>query len=85
MEVLWRPDPLRIRRLPLLKAEREIGAIMVSRLDIETSRLNMLEARMALEDNERLHGAPWSLEHTRLTQAFTKATSTYLKLSASQR
>jgi hypothetical protein len=58
---------------------------MVSRLDIETSRLNMLEARMALEDNERLHGAPWSLEHTRLTQAFTKATSTYLKLSASQR
>ena len=78
-------DPLRIRRLPLLKAEREIGAIMVSRLDIETSRLNMLEARMALEDNERLHGAPWSLEHTRLTQAFTKATSAYLKLSASQR
>jgi hypothetical protein len=40
---------------------------------------------MALEDYERLHGAAWSLEHTSLAQAFTKATSTYLKLSASQR
>ena len=53
--------------------------------EIESARLNMLEARMALEDYERLHGAAWSLEHTSLAQAFTKATSTYLKLSASQR
>jgi hypothetical protein len=58
---------------------------MASAHEIESARLNMLEARMALEDYERLHGAAWSLEHTRLTQAFTKATSTYLKLSASQR
>ena len=58
---------------------------MASRLVIETSRLNMMETRRALEDYERLHGLAWSLEHTRLAQAFTKATMTYLRLSASQR
>jgi hypothetical protein len=45
----------------------------------------MLEARKALEDYETLKGVAWSREHTRLTQVFTKATETYLKLSASQR
>jgi hypothetical protein len=44
----------------------------------------MLEARRALEEYERLKGVAWSLEHTRLTRAFTKAAETYLKLSASQ-
>ena len=45
----------------------------------------MLEARKALEDYETLKGFASSCEHTRLTQVFTKATQTYLKLSASQR
>ena len=58
---------------------------MASRLVIETSRLNMLEARTALEDYERLYGVASSLEHRTLAQAFTKATMTYLRLSASQR
>jgi len=58
---------------------------MASRHDIESVRLNMLEARRALEDYERLKGFVSSIVHTRLTQAFTKATQTYLKLSASQR
>ena len=45
----------------------------------------MLEVRMALEDYERLHGVDSSLEHRRLAQAFTKASMTYLRHSASQR
>jgi hypothetical protein len=45
----------------------------------------MLEARKALEDYETLKGFVSSGEHTMLTQEFTKATATYLKLSASQR
>jgi hypothetical protein len=58
---------------------------MASPHEIESGRLSMLEARKALEDYETLNGAAWSREHTRLTQVFTKATETYLKLSASQR
>ena len=53
--------------------------------DIESARLSMLEARKVLEDYETLKGFASSCEHTRLTQVFTKATETYLKLSASQR
>jgi len=45
----------------------------------------MLEARKALEDYETIRGFVSSCEHTRLTQVFTRATQTYLKLSASQR
>ena len=59
--------------------------MMASRHDIESARLSMLEARKALEDYETLKGFVSSCEHTRLTQVFTKATETYLKLSASQR
>jgi hypothetical protein len=58
---------------------------MASPHEIESARLNMLEARKALEGYERLKGFVSSIEHTRLTQAFTKASETYLKLSASQR
>ena len=57
---------------------------MASRHDLESARLSMLEARKAIEDYEKLKGVVSSYEHTRLTQAFTKATETYLKLSASQ-
>jgi hypothetical protein len=58
---------------------------MASLHDIESARLGMLEARKALEDYETLKGSASSGEHTRLMQTFTKATKTYLKLSASQR
>jgi hypothetical protein len=56
---------------------------MASRLDIEFAWLNVLEARQVLEDYEKLGGVARSLEHAKLAQAFTKATETYLKLSAS--
>jgi hypothetical protein len=55
---------------------------MASSLVIETSRLNMMETRRALEDYERLHGLAWTLEHRRLAEEFTRATMTYLRLSA---
>jgi hypothetical protein len=58
---------------------------MAPRQDIESAKLSMLEARKALEDYETLKGFVSSCEHTRLTQVFTRATETYLKLSASQR
>jgi len=52
--------------------------------DIETARLRMLGARKVLEDYERLKGFAPSSEHTILTQVFTKAIDTYLKLSTRQ-
>jgi hypothetical protein len=58
---------------------------MASRHDIESARLSMLEARKALENHEMLEGFASTAEHTRLTQVFTKATQTYLTLSATQR
>jgi len=53
--------------------------------DIESAKLSMLVARKALEDYETLKGYLSSSEHSKLIQLFTKATKTYLKLSASQR
>ena len=85
MEVIWRLDPLRTRRFPPVNAEEEGGRMVTSPREIESARLSMLEARKALEDYEALKGFVSSCEHTRLTQVFTKATQTYLELSASQR
>ena len=59
--------------------------IMVSSEEVEAARLSMLEARKALEDYETLKGTASSAKHITLMQAFTKATTTYLKLSQSQR
>jgi hypothetical protein len=58
---------------------------MASPDEIESARLKMLEARTSLEDYERAHGVDSSLEHRTLAQEFTKASMTYLRLSASQR
>ena len=58
---------------------------MISRHDIESARLIMLEARKSLENHETLKGFASTSEHTRLTQVFTKATEAYLELSATQR
>jgi len=74
----------RKRRFPPLEAEED-RPMMAPRQDIESAKLSMLEARKALEDYETLKGFVSSGKHTRLTQVFTKATETYLKLSASQR
>jgi hypothetical protein len=52
---------------------------------IESAKLCMLETRKALEDYETLKGAAPCSEHVRLMRAFTKATETYLRLSADQR
>jgi len=54
---------------------------MISTDEVEAARLRMLEARKVLEDYERLKGTAPSSEHTILTQVFTKAIDTYLKLS----
>ena len=58
---------------------------MASPHDVESAKHSMLEARKMLEDYEKVKGFAFSCEHTRLTLAFTKATDTYLKLSAKQR
>ena len=65
---------------------QEAGELMIyPRHDIECARLTMLEARKVLEDYETLKGVASSSEHSILTRVFTKATQTYLRLSASQR
>ena len=58
---------------------------MMASHKLESARLNMLEARKALDDYERLNGYASSGEHSRLTQMFTKASRTYLHLSVSLR
>ena len=58
---------------------------MASPNDIESAKLCMLEARKVLEDYETLKGVAPSSEHSILTRVFSKATQTYLRLSASQR
>lgn len=58
---------------------------MISRHEIESARLGMLQARKTLEDYETLKGVASSAEHMKLSQVFAKATRTYLRLSASQR
>jgi len=52
---------------------------------IKSAKIRMMEARKAFEDYENLEGTGPSPEHTRLIQAFTKATDYYLKLSRNQR
>ena len=58
---------------------------MMASHETESARLNMLEARKALDDYEGLNGYASAGEHTRLTQIFTKASRTYLEISARQR
>jgi hypothetical protein len=58
---------------------------MVSAHDIESAKLCMLEARKELEHYETRKGHAACTEHIKLMQVFTKATETYLKVSASQR
>ena len=58
---------------------------MVSTHDIESAKLCMLQVRKELEDYETRKGHATCTEHIRLMQVFTKATETYLKVSASLR
>ena len=51
----------------------------------ESARLSMLESRKALEEYERRNGAASAPEHVMLVRVFTKASQTYLRLSAHQR
>jgi hypothetical protein len=68
----------------MVSAGRKGSPIMASADDIESAKLHMLEARKALEECEKLNGFAPSPEHTRLTQAFTKATEFYLRISKNQ-
>ena len=55
---------------------------MASPHDIDSARLRMLEAQKALQDYQDTKGFALSYEHGRLTQAFAKATETYLTISS---
>ena len=63
----------------------QVGSPVPSLRDVGSAKLRMLEVRKALEDFEALKGFASTPEHARLTEAFIKATETYLKLSANQR
>lgn len=52
---------------------------------MESARLNMLEARKALEHYEELKGVASDLEHKKLVRAFTEATELYLMLSSKKK
>jgi hypothetical protein len=71
--------------IPPFKAEEEGMPMTASPNEIESARLNMVEARKALEEYEMLKGFASSCGHMRLIQVFTKVTATYLNLSATQR
>jgi len=53
--------------------------------DSELAKLNMLEARKALDEYEVTHGCGGSPEHKRLEREFSKATETYLRLLEEER
>ncbi len=64
----------------------ENGRVLLpSHHDIESARLNMLEARKALADYEALNGFGSSAERLKLIQEFTRVSNTYLRLSANQK
>jgi hypothetical protein len=56
--------------------------MMASSIEIESARLSMLEAQKALQDYQDTKGFATSGELSRLTQAFAKATETYLTISS---
>ena len=58
---------------------------MASKSEIESARLQMMEARQQLEDYEKSNGVGSSPEHSLLTRAFATAAKDYLRLTASQR
>ena len=53
--------------------------------DLELAKLNLLEARKALDKYEVTHGDDGSPEHQRLEREFSKATETYLRLLEEER
>jgi hypothetical protein len=52
---------------------------------LELAKLNMLEARKALDEYEVTHGYGGSPEHQRLEREFSKATETYLRVLEEER
>ena len=53
--------------------------------DLELAKLNLLEARKALDEYEVTHGYGGSPEHQRLEREFSKATETYLRILEEER
>jgi hypothetical protein len=57
---------------------------MVHPAEVEAAKVQMMMARKALEDYEKLNGHASSTEHMRLVKAFANSAKTYLRVSLSE-
>jgi len=58
--------------------------MMVSPAQVEAARVQMMNARRALENYEKLKGHGASTEHTRLMTIFANSARIYLRVSMCQ-
>lgn len=57
---------------------------MIHPAEMEAAKVQMMNARKALEDYEKLNGHASSTEHMRLVKAFANSAKIYLKVSLSE-
>lgn len=57
---------------------------MVNPAEVKAARVQMLNARKALENYEKLKGHAASTEHTRLIKVFANTAKIYLRVSMSE-
>ena len=57
---------------------------MVHPAEVEAAKLQMMKARKALENYEKLKGHSASTEHMRLIKVFATSAKTYLRVSMSE-
>lgn len=57
---------------------------MVHPAQVEAARVQMMNARKALEDYEKLNGVASSIEHMKLVRVFANTAKVYLRVSMSE-
>jgi hypothetical protein len=57
---------------------------MVHPAEVEAARVQMMNARKALEDYEKVKGHVASIEHMRLIRVFANSAKIYLRVSLSE-
>jgi hypothetical protein len=64
------------------EAPSETRPLMFSPAELKAKNDEMVKARKAIDDYERIHGYAQSAEHTRLTRKFNQAAESYLLMSS---
>ena len=67
-----------------VEVEEESRPMMVHPAEVEAAKVQMMMARKALEEYEKLYGHASSTEHMRLVKAFANSAKLYLRVSLSK-